>query len=74
MANILKNTILEESKKLLKLSKEELINRGAKVAASISTRTDLLIVGKNPGSKLGKAKDLEIDILREQEVENLLLS
>ena len=54
--------------------KEELINRGAKVAASISTRTDLLIVGKNPGSKLGKAKDLEIDILREQEVENLLLS
>lgn len=32
------------------------------VTGSVSTKTDLLICGENPGSKLDKAKELEVDI------------
>ena len=53
--------------------KEELIKRGAKVASSVSTNTDLLMVGENPGSKLDNATKLDVDILTEQEVKKLLI-
>ena len=47
---------------------EELIkNSGGKSGSSISKKTDFLIVGTDPGSKLKKAKDLGINILNEQE-------
>ena len=53
--------------------KEELITRGAKVASSVSVNTDLLMAGENPGSKLEKARKLDVDILTEQEVKELLI-
>ena len=34
--------------------------------------TDVLIVGNNPGSKLAKARELEIEILTEQEIIDLI--
>lgn len=53
--------------------KEQLIIRGAKVTSSISAKTDFLISGEKPGSKLSKAEDLNIKTLNEKEVIDLLI-
>jgi len=52
--------------------KEELINKGAKVTSSVSMKTNLLISGEKPGSKLTKASELGISVLTEQELIDLL--
>ncbi len=52
--------------------KEELIRSGARVSGSVSSRTDYLIVGEKPGSKLKKAVDLGVTILEEAEVLSIL--
>lgn len=44
------------------LMKEIAIKCSAKVSGSITSKTDLLICGENPGSKLDKAKELGIEI------------
>jgi len=44
------------------LMKEIATKCGATVTGSVSTKTDLLICGENPGSKLNKAKELEVEI------------
>lgn len=48
--------------------KELLENYGAKVASSVSKKTDYLVLGANPGSKLTQAKKLQIKILPEEEL------
>jgi DNA ligase (NAD+) len=45
---------------------------GARVASSISRKTDLLIAGESAGSKLAKARDLGIKIIDSAEFERLL--
>ena len=52
--------------------KEELIRAGARVSSSVSSKTDFLIAGEKPGSKLSKANELGIKVLEENEVLNLL--
>jgi DNA ligase (NAD+) len=42
------------------------------VTSSITKNTDYLIVGENPGSKLDKAKKLNIKLLNEEEFINLI--
>jgi len=41
--------------------------QGAKISSTISKKTDFLIVGDKPGSKLKKAKELNIQIISEDE-------
>ena len=54
--------------------KEELIRVGARVSSSVSSKTEYLIAGEKPGSKLKKATDLQITILDEEEALKLLNS
>ena len=49
-----------EAKKLIE-------EKNGTVSASITSKTDYLVVGKSPGSKLIKAKDLPVTILNEDE-------
>ena len=53
----------------LKLRLEKL---GATVTSSVSSKTDTLIVGNNPGSKLSKAQDLNIKIIEENDLDSFL--
>lgn len=46
--------------------------KGGKVLESVSKKTDYLLVGKNPGSKIKKAIELKIKILTEQEFLNFI--
>ena len=52
--------------------KEELIRVGARVSSSVSKRTDFLVTGEKPGSKLKKALDLGVEILEEDDVLRIL--
>ncbi|SHH20510.1 NAD-dependent DNA ligase LigA [Thermosipho atlanticus] len=63
----LKKYTREEAKELI----EQL---GGKVTNSVTSKTDYLIVGEKPGSKLDKARQLGIKILNEEEFEKLINS
>ena len=45
---------------------ERIINNGGYVSSSVSKKTYALIVGSDPGSKLDKAKKLEVKIMTEE--------
>lgn len=47
-------------------AKERLEKLGAKVSGSVSSKTNYVVVGTDPGSKLDKAKELAIPILDEK--------
>lgn len=53
--------------------KEKLESLGAKVSGSVSKKTHYVIVGEDPGSKYDKAKELNINILNEEEFDKLLV-
>ena len=40
---------------------------GSKVVGTVSSKTDYLVIGSDPGSKLAKAKELGIGVLTEAE-------
>ena len=46
--------------------------RGGLVKGSVSKKTDYVICGEDPGSKLTKANELGIKVLNESEFESLL--
>jgi DNA ligase (NAD+) len=52
--------------------KEELENLGAKVTDTVTSKTDVLIVGENAGSKYDKAKELNITIWNEEQLNKML--
>ena len=49
-------------------AKEAVSSLGGKVSSSVSSKTDFLLVGANPGSKLAKARELGLAIMNEEEL------
>ncbi|MBV1757412.1 MAG: NAD-dependent DNA ligase LigA [Dethiosulfatibacter sp.] len=67
-----KNVVITGS---LSMSRNEIINKigsmGGNVVGSVSKKTDYVIAGENPGSKLDKALVLNIPILREEDLQEI---
>ncbi len=53
-------------------AKAQVTARGGKVSSSVSSKTDYVVVGADPGSKFSKARDLGVTILDEGAFEELL--
>jgi len=51
---------------------EEVERRGGRVTSSVSSRTDYVVVGKEPGSKYQQAQELGITTIDEEEFRKLL--
>ncbi|NIV82302.1 MAG: NAD-dependent DNA ligase LigA, partial [Gemmatimonadetes bacterium] len=51
---------------------EALESRGARVTSSVSGRTDFVVAGADPGSKLDKAREEGVAVLDEAGFERLL--
>jgi DNA ligase (NAD+) len=49
-----------------------IVERGGRVSSSVSTKTDFLLAGRDAGSKLEKARQLEVQILAEPEFRAML--
>ena len=52
--------------------KARLEQYGAKVSASVSKKTNFVIVGSEAGSKLDKAQELGVELINETQLGNLL--
>ena len=61
---------------LSKFSREDaadkILSLGGKVTSGVSGKTDYVIAGENPGSKIDKANSLGVDILNDEEFMKLL--
>ena len=55
-------------------AKQHLESLGAKVTSAVSSKTDYVVAGTDPGSKLGKAEELGLEILDETAFLDLLRS
>ncbi len=53
-------------------AKAQIQSRGGKVTSSVSAKTDYVVAGDNPGSKLAKAESLEIVVIDEDGLDTLL--
>lgn len=52
--------------------KKVLQGLGARVTGSVSARTDYLVAGASPGSKLARARELGVEVLDEEQLKELL--
>ena len=61
----LENFTREEAQEKLRL-------KGYKVTSSVSSKTDIVVAGKNPGSKLDKALQFGVKIIKEEDFIKML--
>jgi len=52
--------------------KEIIRKNGGEISSSVSSQTDYVVIGENPGSKFDKAKELNVKILTESEFMKIL--
>ncbi len=52
-------------------AKQMILEAGGHVQSSVSSKTDYLVVGESPGSKLKKARELGVKVLEEKEFLNI---
>jgi DNA ligase (NAD+) len=55
-------------------AKELIQDSGGRVVGSVSRKTDYLVAGDSPGSKVQKANDLGVAVLSEEELHGLIVS
>ncbi len=48
-------------------AKAEIEKRGGRVTSSVTSKTDFVVAGEKAGSKLKKAKELEVEVMNEEE-------
>jgi DNA ligase (NAD+) len=53
-------------------AKQRIIGLGGKVTGSVSKKTDFVVLGENPGSKLRKAQALNVSLLDESDFKELI--
>lgn len=53
-------------------AKQKIQSLGGKVSSSVSSKTDYVVAGENPGSKYNKAQELGVTILDEKEFSKML--
>ena len=61
----LKNMTRSEAKKIIE-------NNGGKVTSAVSKKTNYLLAGDNPGSKIKKAEDIGVSIINEDQMLDLI--
>ena len=55
----------EQAKKLIQ-------EKGGNISSSVSKKTDFVVAGENPGSKLNKAQSLGIKVIDEEEFKKMM--
>jgi DNA ligase (NAD+) len=65
LTGTLANHTRDEAKRLIE-------ERGGRVTSTVSKKTDYVVCGEDPGSKVAKAERLDVPILTEEEFERLL--
>jgi DNA ligase (NAD+) len=55
-------------------AKRKIVDAGGRVTSSVSAKTDYVVAGTDPGSKLTKAQKLDVAILNEKEFQRLVKS
>ncbi|MGM0568433.1 MAG: BRCT domain-containing protein, partial [Elusimicrobiota bacterium] len=53
-------------------AEEKIESLGSRATSRVSSSTDYLVVGENPGSKLDMAKKENVEIIKEKQFKNLL--
>ncbi|MBL0849127.1 MAG: NAD-dependent DNA ligase LigA [Candidatus Liberibacter ctenarytainae] len=75
-SSVLYNKVLVFTGTLQKIARDQareaVCQLGAHVSSTVSKKTDIVVVGMNPGSKLNKAQQLGIDIMYEDDFLSLL--
>ena len=65
LTGTLKSMSRDEAKELIR-------KNGGEISSSVSSQTDYVVIGENPGSKFNKAKELNVKILTENEFMKIL--